>query len=42
MGENTLLDPGEIAWNCVDWFALNKEMDKWPAFVSIDIKIRVP
>lgn len=39
--KNILLDPAEIAWECVDWFVLNEEMDKLSAVVSNDITIRV-
>ena len=36
-----ILDPVEIVWECVYWFTLNQDMDKWPAVVSMDMKIRV-
>jgi hypothetical protein len=39
---NILLDPGELILECVDWFTLNQDMDKWPAVVNMDLKIRVP
>ena len=39
---NILLDPGEIILECVDWFTLNQDMDKWSAVVNMDLKIQVP
>ena len=39
---NILLDPGEIILECVDWFTMNQDMDKWRAVVNMHLKIRVP
>jgi hypothetical protein len=40
--DNIRMDPGELAWEVVDWMHLSQDRDQWWALVNTIMSLQVP